>query len=103
MTWEQALQWAATGGVAAIAGLIISVLIEYWPAFQALQAKAMVAIYIILCLIIPMIAMSLGVVTGVGEWGSFGDTWWPAIQNGLGAASLGTLFHAWAPSPLRKA
>ena len=101
-TWEEALFWANGPGTPVIDGLIISVLIEYWPAFQAMKQKNKVLVYIGLCLLVPLVATVLGIATHVyGDWGDVRTTWWFAIRSGLTAASLGTLFHAWAPSPLR--
>lgn len=103
MTWPEALQFAIGPGGAVIAGVLISILAEYWPAFQALGQKYKVAVYVGLCLLVPVGATALGILTAeFGQWGDIGGTWWPAIYSGIGAAGIGTLFHAWAPTPLRK-
>jgi hypothetical protein len=102
MTWQEALQFMNGSGAAVIAGVLISVLIEYWAGFQALEQKHKVLVYVALCLFIPALAAVLSIATGVGgAWGDVAGTWWPAAYNGLMAAGIGTLFHAWAPSPLR--
>lgn len=102
-SWTEALEFATGPGAAAIAGIIISALIEYWRWFQLLGQKYKVAVYVGLCLIVPLMATVLAILTG--EWGAWGDvagTWWPAVWSGLSAAGLGTLFHAWKPSSVRK-
>lgn len=102
-TWNEALKFAAGPGAAVIAGIVISVLIEYVGGFQALEEKYKVAVYVLLCLAVPVGATALAVLTN--EWGAWGDvatTWWPAVYAGLTGAGIGTLFHAWAPAPLRK-
>jgi len=100
MSFTQALEYAKGPGIAVIAGLIISILVEYWPAFQAMPGKSRVLVYIVLCLLVPSAATALGIAVGLaGAWADLGNTWWPAIAAGLTAAGIGTLFHAWAPEP----
>lgn len=102
-TWSEALRFAVGPGAAVLAGIFISILIEYWPAFQALSEKLKVLVYVGLCLVVPVLATVLAISTG--EWGTWGDisgTWWPSVWAGLSAAGFGTLFHAWVPSPLRQ-
>lgn len=102
-TWNQALTFAIGPGAAVIAGIVISILIEYWPWFQGLSEKMKVLVFVLLCLVVPVLATVLAIATGeFGMWGDVAGTWWPAIWSGLSAAGFGTLFHAWAPSPLRK-
>jgi Na+-translocating ferredoxin:NAD+ oxidoreductase RnfE subunit len=102
MTWQEALAWANGAGAAVIAGLFIAIVAEYWSAFQALAEKYKVGVYVVLCLVVPLVATALSIATGEGgEWGDVAGTWWPAFYNGLAAAGIGTLFHAWVPVPLR--
>ena len=103
-TWNQALVFAIGPGAAVIAGIIISVAIEYVPSFQALAEKWKVLVFIVLCQVVPLAATILAIATGeFGVWGDVAGTWWPAVWSGLSAAGFGTLFHAWVPTPLRKA
>jgi hypothetical protein len=101
-TFEEALRWVVGPGSAVLAGLAISVLSEYWAEFQALEAKYKVAVYFVLCLGATFGATALAVASGIwGDWGDVANTWWPALWNGIAASGIGTLFHAWVPSPLR--
>ena len=103
LSWEQALAFAKGPGAAVIAGVLISILVEYWAWFQAQAEKNKVAVYVALCVAVPLVATALSILTGVGgAWGDVPTTWWPAVYSGLMASGIGTLFHAWAPSPLRK-
>lgn len=103
-TWEEALHYVVGPGAAILAGLVISVLIEYWPAFQATEEKHKVAIYVVLCVVFALVAQALAIATQIwGSWGDVQTTWWPALWAGFAASGIGTLFHAWVPSPLRKA
>jgi hypothetical protein len=102
-SWSEALHFLAGAGAAVAAGVIISVLIEYLPRFQALEQKVKVAVYVGLCVLIPLIATALAIATQTwGSWGDVAGTWWPAVYEGLAAAGFGTLFHAWKPDILRK-
>jgi len=101
-TWPEALQFAIGPGAAVVAGVIISVLIEYWSWFQHRRQKTKVAVYVGLCVAVPLVATALSILTGVsGAWADVAGTWWPAVWSGLSAAGFGTLFHAWKPSAIR--
>lgn len=103
VTWEESLHWVVGPGAAVLAGLIISVLSEYWRNFQELDAKYKVVVYFGLCLLATLTATALAIVTEVwGAWGDIRGTWWPAIWAGIAASGIGTLFHAWAPEPLSR-
>jgi hypothetical protein len=103
-TWEESLHWLVGPGAAVLAGLVISVLSEYWPKFQTMEAKYKVAVYFFLCVVTALGATSLAVGTGVwGDWNDVQGTWWPGLWAGIAASGIGTLFHAWVPSPLRAA
>lgn len=102
-TWPEALQFAIGPGAAVVAGVIISILVEYWAWFQALEEKYKVAAYTGLCVAVPLVATALGILTGVfGPWGDVAGVWWPSVYSGLAAAGFGSLFHAWKPSRLRQ-
>jgi hypothetical protein len=103
-TWEEALHYVVGPGAAVLAGLFISVLIEYWAAFQSLEERYKVAVYVILCVVFALIAQALAIATHIwGSWGDIQTTWWPAVWAGFAASGIGRLFHAWVPSPLHKA
>lgn len=101
-TWEEGLRWLVGPGAAVLAGLIISVLSEYWSKFQMLEKKWKVAIYFGLCLMATFSGTALAIATGVwGAWNDIQNTWWPAFWAGIAASGVGTLFHAWVPEPFR--
>jgi hypothetical protein len=102
-SWSDALHFMVGPGAAALAGLIISFLSEYWTKFQTLEAKKKVLAYIGLCVFSALLGTALAVATGVwGAWLDIQTTWWPAIWAGLAASGIGTLFHAWVPEPLKQ-
>ena len=101
-SWPDALNFAIGPGAAVIAGVVISVLVEYWTWFQHRQQKTKVAVFVGLCVAVPLGATALGILTGVfGPWGDVAGTWWPAFYSGFSAAGIGTLFHAWKPAVIR--
>ena len=102
-SWSEALRFLVGPGAAIASGVIISVAIEYWPAFQALSQKTKVLVYVGLCILVPLVATAAAVATQTwGAWGDVAGTWWPAAWAGFSAAGIGTLFHAWKPSALRQ-
>jgi len=102
-TWSEALHFAIGPGAAVLAGIIISLLVEYWPWFQRLAQKYKVAVYVGLCVAVPLVATTLAIATRTfGQWGDVATTWWPAVFQGFSAAGIGTLFHAWKPSEIRR-
>lgn len=102
-SWSEALRFFVGPGAAIAAGVIISILIEYRARFQALEEKYKVAVYVVLCLIVPVAATAAAVATDVwGAWGDVAGTWWPAIWHGFAAAGLGRLWHAWKPERLKQ-
>ena len=103
MSWSEFLQYAASPGIAAIVGAILSVVVEYLPEYDNLEPKWKRLVFFGLCMVVPLAATALAIATG--EWGAWGDvatTWWPAVYAGLTGAGFGSLFHAWAPEPLRR-
>jgi len=102
-SWAEALHFFVGAGAAVASGVIISVLIEYWPWFQTREQKTKVAVYVGLCILVPLVATAAAIATRTwGTWGDVAGTWWPAVWAGFSAAGLGTLFHAWKPDVLRQ-
>jgi hypothetical protein len=102
-SWSDALHFLAGPGAAVVAGMVISIVAESWIECQALEQKYKVAIYFGLCVSASLLGTLLAVATNVwGAWNDVQGTWWPALWNGVAASGIGTLFHAWVPSPLRK-
>ena len=102
VAWNQALGFAMGPGAAVVAGVLISVAVEYSARFRALAGKWKVAVFTGLCLVVPVAAQAFSIATGVGgAWGDLPTTWWPAVWSGLSAAGIGGLWHAWKPARLR--
>lgn len=78
--------------VAAAAGLALSVGVEYWRAYDNLEARWKRLIFFGLCLIIPVMAAVLRGALGYVPW-SFDPLIWSAIWNGCAAGGIGTLAH----------
>lgn len=102
-SWSEALHLMVGPFAAVVAGVVINIAIEYSRRFQALEEKYKVAVYVGLCLIVPLLATAAAVATHVwGSWGDVAGTWWPAIWAGLAAAGFGRLWHAWKPERLKQ-
>jgi len=94
MSWSEFLKWAASPGINAIVGAVLSFVVEYLPSYGSLDAKWKRLVFFALSMLVPLAATALAVATG--EWGAWGDwatTWWPAIVAGFAAGSIGTLVH----------
>lgn len=101
-SWAEALHFMVGPGAAVASGVVISILIGYWAWFEALEEKHKVAVYVGLCVLVPLVATALAIATRTwGTWLDVAGTWWPAIWAGFTAAGFGTLFHAWKPSQLK--
>jgi len=94
MSWSEFLAYAAGPGVNVIVGIILSVIVEYLPAYGDLEAKWKRLGMAGLCLIVPALATVAAVATG--EWGAWGDwptTWWPVLLAAFAAFSGATVAH----------
>jgi len=94
MSWSEFLQYAASPGIAAIVGAILSVVVEYLPEYDNLEPKWKRLVFFGLCMVVPLAATALAIATG--EWGAWGDwagTWWPALVAGFAAGGVGTVIH----------
>jgi ABC-type glycerol-3-phosphate transport system permease component len=94
MSWGDFLRYASSDGIAVIVGIVLSVVIEYFPAYCELASKWKRLVFFALCMAMPILATVLAVATGVwGVWGDWQNTWWPAIVAGFTAGAAGTLVH----------
>lgn len=105
LTWGEFLHLLVGPTAATVAGLLISLIIEYWPKFQAVvEPKFKTAIFFGLCMLIPLLATAMGIATGeFGAWGDWQTTWWPALVSGWAAAGIGSLVHQWKPDKFKDA
>lgn len=87
------LQGASGPFVGAIVAIVISWIVEYWPAYDKLEPRWKRMSYFLLCMVVPMVAATLRGLLGYVEW-SFDPLYWHAMFNGFAAAGVGTLYHA---------
>jgi len=92
MTWSEALTYASGPGVAAVIGVALSFLIEYWDGYGALVPRMKRLVFMALCLVVPVAAAFLRVV-----WGYVVLSWdplmWRAILAGGTAFLTGQITH----------
>jgi len=93
MTWNEVLTFLSRpNGIAVAVGIILSLVVEYWPAFEALAAKWKRVVFFAASLIIPLLAAVLGALTAGWSW-SWEATFWPALVAGVLAFGSGTALH----------
>lgn len=93
MTWSDFLVLLSSpNGIAAAAGIVLSVLVEYIPAYKELAPKWKRLVFLGVCFIIPLAAAGLGIAT-VGWSASWEATFWPAVLAGGIAFGGGTVAH----------
>lgn len=91
--WSQFLRWAGSpGGIPAIVGVVLSLVVEYVPGWSGLLPKWKRAAFFCCCLAVPLLAAVLGVLTD-GWAAAWGETFWPALLAGGIAFGAGTLAH----------
>ena len=103
MSWEDFLSWmAAPSGVAVVIGFGESILTAYigkW--FHALESKWKQTIFLLISLVVPAAAATLGIFT-VG-WPGTWDTYWYALQAGAMGFTSGIVGHIWLYKKPKKA
>lgn len=93
MSWSEFLKFLGSpNGIAVALGVVESVLIEYIPPFKALLPKWKRLIFFVVCLVVPLLAATVGVFT-LGWPADFQTTFWPAVGAGVVAFASGTLVH----------
>lgn len=92
MSWSEALLYASGPGVAAVVGVVLSFVVEYWPAYTGLPARQKRLVFIGLSLAVPVIAATLRGLWGYAEWG-WETLYWPAILSGGTAYLTGQVAH----------
>jgi len=94
MSWSEFLTYAAGPGVNVIVGALLSVVVEYWPAYDALEPKWKRLGMAGLCLLVPFLATVAAVATGeFGAWGDWATTWWPVLLSAFAAFTGATVAH----------
>jgi len=92
-SWSTFLSWLSEpSGVSLGTGVLLSILVEYWPRFAAFTKKIKRVVFVGLCVAVPILAAVLGILT-LGWSPGWVDTFWPAIVTGLFVFGSGTLAH----------
>lgn len=86
-------------GIAAAAGFVLSMLIEYLPVFQELADKWKQLVFFGLCEAVPLAATGLGI--WLLQWVPTVELFWLAIQAGYIAFGTGTVLHDFLPKGLK--
>lgn len=84
---HQALELAVIVGV-----VLLEVVGVYLPGFAALESRWKRVAFCFLCMLVPVLASVLGVLTA-GWPGTWVATYWPALVAGAVAFGSGTLAH----------
>lgn len=94
MTWCAALDYARTPeGISIIFGVLLSYIVELFPGWEALGAKAKRFIVLAICVVVPVAAL-------LAAWGSEcqagidGESVWQAVLAGMLAFGASTFAHA---------
>ena len=92
MSWQEALEYAQGPGVAIIVAFLLSWAVEYWPWYEAQNAKTKRLLFLGFSIGVPVVASTLSAASGYQGWG-FEETWWPALQSGFAGFTAGTIMH----------
>ena len=95
MTWCDFLAFVRTvEGVAAVVfGVGLSYLVEAWPQFEALSARAKRYVVMAICVGVPLLALTLAWLTGCTAQPS-GEDVWQAVLAGTLAFGASQWAHA---------
>lgn len=81
MTFAEFLMYVQGAGVNAAVGFLLSYLVEWWPEYADLEAKAKRLVMLGLCLVVPLLAAVVGVAMGFQALAL--ETFWQAAQAGF--------------------
>lgn len=95
MTWCDFLAFVRTveGVAAAVFGIGLSYLVEAWPQFEALSARAKRYVVMAICVAIPLLALVLAWLTGCNAQPA-GEDVWQAVLAGALAFGASQFAHA---------
>jgi len=94
LTWSGFLALLShPNGIAATVGVLLSLVVEYIPQYDALAPKWKRLVFAGACFVVPLCAAALGILTA-GWAASWEATFWPAILAGGIAFGGGTVAHA---------
>ena len=92
MDWQTFVMYLQSEGIGVAVGILLSYIVEWWPKYGTLEPKVKRLIFAGLCLLVPAIGVTLGIVSGFQEpvWAT---TFWPALVAAAIAFSAGTAAH----------
>jgi hypothetical protein len=93
MSWTEFLSYLRGPGVAAVVGVLLSYIVEFWPQYQSLESRYKRLVIAGLCFVVPVVATALSCASGMTVWGDWPDTWWPALVAGFVAFSSNQFAH----------
>ena len=91
--WVEFLDSMTHSGINAAVGVVISMIVEYWPAYSTFEPKAKRLVFFGLCFTVPIAGLVLGLATGVYQFVDFPSTIFPILAAGSAAAFSGTVVH----------
>jgi hypothetical protein len=93
MPWSEFLAFLMGPGISVVVGIILSFVVEYWPAYEQLEAKWKRLVFFGLCMIVPVLGAILSAVSGFALWADFEGLWWPVLVAGWAAFFSGSMAH----------
>ena len=93
MKWSDFLIFLQGPGISVVVGVVLSFVVEYWPAYEALEAKWKRLVFFGLCLFVPVLGGILSCVSNLAAWADFAGHWWPVLVAGWGAFFSGSMAH----------
>lgn len=93
MAFREFLVFLQGAGIMAVVGFVLSFVVDYWPAFETLSAKAKRTVMLGLCLAIPVAAKAIELLGYGGNWGDFALVWWPVLVAGFSAFTSSQVAH----------
>ena len=93
MEWSVFLEYLQGPGISVAVGILLSFVVEYWPKYQALDAKWKRLVFAGLSLVVPLAGAVGSAASGLAQWGDFPGHWWPALVAGAGAFFGGQMAH----------
>ncbi len=92
MTLQDFLLYMQGSGVNAIIGVLMSFVVEWWPTYENLESKVKRAIFLAMCMVVPLTGALLGTALGYQEW-TIETTFWYATVAGWLAFGAGQVAH----------
>ena len=93
MNWSQFLEYVQGPGISVVVGVLLSFVVEYWPAYQELEGKYKRLVFMGLSFIVPLVGAVASAASGFAPWSDFAGHWWPALVAGAAAFFGGQVAH----------